>query len=196
MPLAPSAVRPAQLAITGETRWYFPFNYLSGTTAGVADGQVGTAPFNFDKTITIDRAFAEVTSAGAALSVLRFAVVRPVSSGLPGGGVVLGELGTVAADSTGAKILTPGTPLVVTPGPFFVVAAAQGGAPTLRGYRGLPSLPWFSASSNNPGTSVDVGIGSGWYTAAAAVAGAFGATLPATPSASYTTAVLLGLRVT
>lgn len=183
--------RRLQYAVTGVNRWHWPYNYASGTTTGLNDGQAMAAPFDFDRDVTLDRAFCEVTAAGAAASVLRMAAYTPGPDGGPSGGALLGEFGTATGDAVAAKIITPGANVAVPAGPFFVWIVPQGGTPTLRAYRGHTFFGWNTA---NPGANPDVGVLCNPTSAAGgAVPGAFPAVAPNLTAVG--TGVLVGVRV-
>ena len=65
-----------------------------------------------------------VKTAGSAGALYRVGIASVAADNRPG--VVLADWGTVAVDSTGTKTITPGSPLSVTNGKYFVLLAMYG----------------------------------------------------------------------
>lgn len=154
-------------------------NYLfpggTSTTQLSVDGQVRAAPILIVDSITVDRITCEVTTAVAAtavrLGIYSDSVTRP---GYPGALVL--DAGTVDSTSTGVKEITISQAL--SPGVYWLVGVAQGGAPTLRGDN-APFLPLGGYGESNASTAKRCWIQTG-------VAGALPATFTSTLSTGGT----------
>jgi hypothetical protein len=99
--------------------------------AAVTQSRLSAVPFFVNRTVTIDKLAVNVTTAGAAASTVALGIyedVRDNQGGYPGA-LVAGSTGSVAADTTGFKEASISAAL--TPGLYWLCAAAQGGTPSL-----------------------------------------------------------------
>jgi hypothetical protein len=117
-----------------------PFSgYYSGplgtrTTLAMAASTEYASPLYLAAAGTLTRLGLEITTAGAALSVVRLGI-RSDNNGQPG--TLLLDAGTVAADAiTASGIEITGLSRALTPGRYWLTATAQGGTPTVRANSG------------------------------------------------------------
>lgn len=102
-------------------------------------------PFVVQETITVDRLRCSVQTGAAAGKLLQMGIWEADGDFQPG--AVVYKSSTIAADSTGEKTATPGTPLELTPGPYLIILASDG-TPTMRYYpTQQPYLPLVSGTS-------------------------------------------------
>ena len=106
--------------------YYGPAGGRSTTT--MAAGLLTFVPFWVGASTSFTRIGAEVTTAGAAGSLLRLGIYRDNGNGLPGALTV--DAGTVDAATTGAKELTIAQTLA--PGLYWLAALAEVGSPIVR----------------------------------------------------------------
>lgn len=118
------------------------------------------APWNVVQTISIDRMFAEVVTAGNAGAVYRLGIYASTSEGEPGALVL--DAGTIDAATTGVKEASFAA-VTLDPGRYWVGGVSQNAATTApimrttgtgtvdlhEGSAALPAVNAFIASSNN-----------------------------------------------
>lgn len=106
-----------------------------GTTGAAASTQsrLTAVPFFVNRTVTIDKIAVNITTAGATSSTVALGIyedVRDMQGGYPGS-LAPGSTGSIAADSIGFKEAT--ISVALTPGLYWLGAAAQGGTPSWTG---------------------------------------------------------------
>jgi hypothetical protein len=165
-----------QRVVTGQSRYY---TAIGGT---VGTGQVGAAtaaaiPIFLDTDVTITELAAEVTTAGAAGSLLRLGLYSD-NAGVPG--TLLVDAGTVDATTTGVKTLTVSQ--AVSAGVVWAVACSQGSPatePTLRTINGpIVGVPAISAGSTSQSTFKTTGLATGGLPGTWSLAGGIGGVAP------------------
>lgn len=122
----------------------------TATSSTLANGSLRLAAWLVERTITIDRIGADVSSAGSGGGVLRLGVYADDGSGYPG--ALLLDAGTIDGASATVQQATIGSPLVLTPGLYWIGAALQGSPgtqPTVRTLAGTwtPPVPILGTTS-------------------------------------------------
>ena len=107
------------------------------TTGAVAAGTITFAPFWVGTPASFTRIGTEVTTAGAAGSLLRLGIYRDAGNGLPGNLVL--DAGTIDAATTGAKELTIAQTLA--PGLYWLTVLSEVGSPSVRTVSGVGLTP-------------------------------------------------------
>lgn len=171
----------------GANCWYAtPYN--SRSTAALTLNELRLTPLIISETTTFDRIAAEVTTAGAAGSVVRLGVYADDGTGFPGALVL--DAGTINGTSVGAQALT--ISLTLDPGLYWIGAVAQTATATMRTFNpgGLPyGLPSFVGASYAPNSFVVAYVQTG---VTGALPSNFTTTVAVAVSSSATSAV--GLR--
>lgn len=118
-------------------------------------------PFYVPKAVSIDILAINVTTA-AASSVVRLGVYRDGDDLFPD--TLLTDAGTVATATTGEKQISS-LAIALTPGTYWMAAAAQGGNPSLSGattaenpLHSLPAINVFGWTSNQVGAYFTAGV--------------------------------------
>lgn len=132
--------------------WYPALNNVYTTCAlnGGFGGKFMLTPFEFRRPVTLDRIAVEVTTAGPAGCVLRFAIYAD-SATLTGTKALILDAGTAAADSTGVKSVTISQAL--TPGRYWIGAAGQVAASSGLVVRGGPSSGYRANAQTGASTA-------------------------------------------
>lgn len=139
-----------QFPLVGGARWraiisgkYYGVSgpHIPGTQAATAGLQYAI-PFYVPVAMTADRLSCEVTTAGAAGSVVRLGIYNNATNDLPG--TLLLDAGTVVATSTGVKEATISQALAA--GLYWLSVTAQGGTPTFRTIGSNSQPPVVSSS--------------------------------------------------
>jgi hypothetical protein len=138
----------------GELYTYGQRNFLSGyyytmpffglaNTAALVLNSLNFIPFLVNKTTSFSRISVRVT-AGAASSVIRLGVYTNVGSGTDKpDALISGTEGTVDSTTSGSKVITFGTALVLNPGMYWLASVPQGGAPSTTCTSNQYSTPWL-----------------------------------------------------
>jgi hypothetical protein len=127
---------------------------VSNSTGALPNASLRLAPLQVPRSLSIDRIGAEVTTAGDAASTLTLCIYADDGSGYPGALVL--NAGTVAADSTGVKEITLGSPQALTPGTYWIGATTLGVTTT------APIVRLINSSSSFVGVSSTAAASSGF----------------------------------
>lgn len=174
---APIAGTPTAPTFAFPSGTYVAPLLVSSTALSAADS-LRLAPCFIPQTLTITRFVGEVTTAGSSGSKMRLGIFADTGAGMPGALVL--DAGQINGDSATVQEITLGSSLVLTPGWYWVGAAAQSATPTAPTCRVVASSgPVGGAGSGflmNLGTTLPV---AGVAAAGLAMTGVTGA-LPST----------------
>lgn len=171
---APIAGTPTAPTFAFPSGTYVAPLLVSSTALSAADS-LRLAPCFIPQTLTITRFVGEVTTAGSSGSKMRLGIFADTGAGMPGALVL--DAGQINGDSATVQEITLGSSLVLTPGWYWVGAAAQSATPTMpRHGRSGPVGGAGSGFLMNLGTTLPV---AGVAAAGLAMTGVTGA-LPST----------------
>lgn len=126
-----------------------PF-FANSTTYNVSSGKEYAFPIFIDKELTIDQLCVNVNTAAAGVSMsLGIRAVLP--NGLPGN--LLTSSPVVTGAATGSRIATLTTPVVLSPGTYYLTIVANGAIALMASLSGTPTLG-FSTSSGTALTAM------------------------------------------
>lgn len=148
-----NAVGAGDLYVISSGSWFQ--NSAEGlTTQALTSGTMLLIPVDLPSTQNYKAVAINVTTAGAAGTLIRLGLYPMKSNGMPDYANLIGDFGTVDGTTTGIKTIT-GLTIPATRGRAFFAVVAQGGAPSVQATTGLglnfplpSSVATPSASSN------------------------------------------------